>query len=108
MHPEMLRALARARHADLLSEHPTRGWPTVRLGHHPPRFHRSRQRVGSVLIWQAHASSATNGPRSSWLTNSPDNRLSAKGLVHGRRRARRRSDAEPATYRVTRLYLTTT
>jgi hypothetical protein len=51
MHPELLRALARARHADLLSEHPTRGWPTVRLGHDSPRFRRSRQRVGSVLIW---------------------------------------------------------
>lgn len=51
MHPELLRALARARHTDLLNEHPAQGWPTVRLGHHPPRFRRSRQRVGSLLIW---------------------------------------------------------
>jgi len=51
MHPELLRALARARHTDLLNEHPTRGWPTVRLRHHSPRLPRSRRRVGSLLIW---------------------------------------------------------
>jgi hypothetical protein len=51
MHPELLRALARARHADLLNEHPTRERPRVRLGHRSRRFRRSRQRVGSLLIW---------------------------------------------------------
>lgn len=50
MHPELLRALARARHTDLLNEHPTQGWPTVRPGHQSPLFRRSRQRVGSLLI----------------------------------------------------------
>jgi hypothetical protein len=51
MHPELLRALGKARHEDLLSERRTRGQPRVRLGHHSPRFPRSRQRVGSLLIW---------------------------------------------------------
>jgi hypothetical protein len=51
MHPEMLRALARARHEDLLNGHRTRGQSKVRLDKHLPRFARSRQRVGSLLIW---------------------------------------------------------
>jgi hypothetical protein len=51
MHPEMLRALARARHEDLLNGHRTRGQPKVRPDNHLPRFARSRQRVGSLLIW---------------------------------------------------------
>ena len=51
MHPELLRALAKARHEDLLSERRTRGHQKVRLDNHSPRFSRSRQRVGSLLIW---------------------------------------------------------
>jgi hypothetical protein len=51
MHPEMLRALAKARHEDLLSDHRARGQPRVRPDNHLPRFARSRQRVGSLLIW---------------------------------------------------------
>lgn len=51
MHPELLRTLAKARHEDLLNERRTRGQPRVRLDDHSPRFTRSRQRVGSLLIW---------------------------------------------------------
>jgi len=51
MHPELLRALARARHEDLLHERRTRGQPRVRRDHHSSPFARSRQRVGSLLIW---------------------------------------------------------
>jgi hypothetical protein len=51
MHPEMLRALARARHEDLLNGHRTRGQPKVRPKNHLSPFARSRQRMGSLLIW---------------------------------------------------------
>jgi hypothetical protein len=51
MHPDMLRALARARHDDLLAGHRIRGRPSARPSNHVPRFARSRQRVGSLLIW---------------------------------------------------------
>ncbi len=51
MHPELLRALAKARHEDLLNERPTRGHSRVLVDDHSPRFPRSRQRVGSLLIW---------------------------------------------------------
>jgi hypothetical protein len=51
MHPELLRALAKARHEDLLNERRTRAQPRVRLDDHSPRFPRSRQRVGALLIW---------------------------------------------------------
>jgi hypothetical protein len=51
MHPEMLRALARARHEDLLNGHRTRGQPKALPNNDLPRFARSRQRVGSLLIW---------------------------------------------------------
>jgi hypothetical protein len=51
MHPELLRALAKARHEDLLDERRTRRQSRVRLEDHSPRFARSRQRVGSLLIW---------------------------------------------------------
>jgi hypothetical protein len=44
----MLRALARARHEDLLNGHRTRGLPKVRLDKHLPG---SRRRAGSVFIW---------------------------------------------------------
>jgi hypothetical protein len=51
MHPELLRALANARHEDLLDAHRSRGQPATRHHDHAPRFSRSRQRVGSLLIW---------------------------------------------------------
>ncbi len=51
MHPETLRALAKARHEDLLTERRPRGQPAVRIHDRSPRFHGSRQRVGAVLIW---------------------------------------------------------
>jgi hypothetical protein len=50
MHPELLRALAKARHDDLLDERRSRGQPRVRLNNQSPRLHRSRQQVGSLLI----------------------------------------------------------
>ena len=50
MHPELLRALGRARHEDLLNERQTRR-PRVRLDDDAPRFPRARQRVGSLFIW---------------------------------------------------------
>jgi hypothetical protein len=51
MHPELLRALANARHEDLLTAGRSRGQPHVHRHDQPPRFPRSRQRVGSLLIW---------------------------------------------------------
>ena len=51
MHPDLLRALAKARHQDLLSGHPTRRQGRVRLEDNAPQFARSRRRVGSLLIW---------------------------------------------------------
>lgn len=51
MHPELLRALAKARHEDLLREGRNRGHPTVKLDDQSPLFPRSRQRVGALLIW---------------------------------------------------------
>jgi hypothetical protein len=51
MHPELLRALAKARHEDLLNRRQTRRQPRVRLGDQSRPFPRSRQRIGSVLIW---------------------------------------------------------
>jgi hypothetical protein len=50
MHPEMLRALGRARHEDLLKAHRPRGQPGARVTDQEPRFDRSRQRLGSLLI----------------------------------------------------------
>lgn len=49
MHPELLRALARARHNDLLGIHQTRGRTDRRFAR-IPRFARSRERLGYVLI----------------------------------------------------------
>jgi hypothetical protein len=51
MHPELLRALGQARHEDLLRKSRNRGQSSLRPDHHLPRFTRSRQRVGSLLIW---------------------------------------------------------
>jgi hypothetical protein len=50
MPPDLLRALGKARHEDLLSGRLTRGQPRVRLGHNAPRFSRSRRWVDSLLI----------------------------------------------------------
>jgi hypothetical protein len=50
MHPDLLRALARARHNDLLDTHPSRGQPKVRLSGPPPLFSRARHRLGALLI----------------------------------------------------------
>jgi hypothetical protein len=50
MHPEMLRALARARHEDLLYVHRAQRQPRARPDSRSPRFARSRQRMGSLLI----------------------------------------------------------
>ena len=51
MHPELLRALAKARHDDLLNERRSRGQPALRHRDHSPRLLRPRRRVGSLLIW---------------------------------------------------------
>jgi hypothetical protein len=51
MHPELLRALAKARHEDLLNGRRTRRQPRARLDDGSPRFPRSRQRAGTLLIW---------------------------------------------------------
>jgi hypothetical protein len=51
MHPELLRALSKARHEDLLNERRARRQPRVRPDDDSPLFPRSRQRVGSLLIW---------------------------------------------------------
>jgi len=54
MHPEMLRALGKARHEDLLNERRARRQPRAGFDGDSPRFPRSRQRVGSLLIWLAN------------------------------------------------------
>jgi hypothetical protein len=51
MHPELLRALAKARHDDLLEEHRSRGQPKLRSSDSSQRFVRSRRRIGALLIW---------------------------------------------------------
>jgi hypothetical protein len=51
MHPELLRALGKARHEDLLSARRSRGQPRLRPDDRSPRFARPRRRVGSLLIW---------------------------------------------------------
>ena len=51
MHPELLRALAQARHHDLLDDRRARGQPRVRHGDHSPRLSRARRRLGSLLMW---------------------------------------------------------
>jgi hypothetical protein len=51
MHPELLRALGRARHEDLLNRSRNRVQPRGRPDHYLSAFTRSRQRVGSLLIW---------------------------------------------------------
>jgi hypothetical protein len=51
MHPEMLRALAKAKHRELLDLSRAQGQRKARLVHHSTLFARSRKRVGSLLIW---------------------------------------------------------
>jgi hypothetical protein len=51
MHPELLRALGQARHEDLLNTRRSRSQPRLRVSGQAPRFGRSRQRLGSLLIW---------------------------------------------------------
>ena len=50
MHTDLLQALAKARHDDLLNTHPGRGQPRARFKEHGPLFTRSRHRLGSLLI----------------------------------------------------------
>ena len=50
MHPELLRALAKARHADLLSEGRPPWHPRAGPDYHLPRIVRARQWAGSLLI----------------------------------------------------------
>ena len=49
MHPELLRALAQARHEDLLSRQP-RDQPRFQINDHSPSFAHLRHRMGSLLI----------------------------------------------------------
>jgi hypothetical protein len=51
MHPDLLRALAEARHQDLLDERRTSWQPRIQRDDHSMRLPRARQRVGSLLIW---------------------------------------------------------
>jgi hypothetical protein len=51
MHPELLRALAKARHQDLLNKPRTQAQTRLRLDDPSPRFSRSRRRVGALLVW---------------------------------------------------------
>jgi hypothetical protein len=50
MHPELLRALAQARHEDLLHERRSRGQPFLRSRDGSRLFPRSRRRMGALLI----------------------------------------------------------
>ena len=50
MHPDLLRALAKARHEDLLNTHPSRGQPAARTSGQLPLIPASRRRLGSLLI----------------------------------------------------------
>ncbi len=50
MHPDLLRALARARQDDLLNTYPAPTRPKVRLSERLPLVSRTRHRVGALLI----------------------------------------------------------
>ena len=50
MHPELLRALAKARHDDLLDEHRSRGQPMRNSQDGLRLIPRSRRRMGAMLI----------------------------------------------------------
>jgi hypothetical protein len=51
MHPDLLRALAKTRHEELLAKRQSPGHTRVRRDAHSPRFVRSRKRLGALLIW---------------------------------------------------------
>ena len=50
MHPDLLRALAKARHDDFLNTYPVRKQPRAPFRRHLPLFFRSRHRLGALLI----------------------------------------------------------
>ena len=52
MHPDLLHALGRARHNDLLNVHPARGQPRIRVRPDPhlTPLSRARLRLGCLLI----------------------------------------------------------
>lgn len=50
MHPDLLRALAQARHEDLLNNRPVARATKARLHDQAQRFPRARRKVGSLLI----------------------------------------------------------
>jgi hypothetical protein len=49
MHPELLRALGKARHEELLNASRDQGLP--RLHNRSPRFSRFRERISILLVW---------------------------------------------------------
>jgi hypothetical protein len=51
MHPDLLRALAKTRHEELLAKRHNPGHPRVRRDANSPLFVRSRKRLGTILIW---------------------------------------------------------
>jgi hypothetical protein len=51
MHPDLLRALAKTRHEELLAKRQNPGRPRVRPDANSPLFVRSRKRLGTLLIW---------------------------------------------------------
>ena len=51
MHPELLRALGKATHEDLLNERRASRQSRIRPDRRSPMLARSRHRVGSLLIW---------------------------------------------------------
>ncbi len=51
LHPDVLRTLAEARHADLLNGRRSRRPVQVRSHWHLPRLRRARRLVGSLLTW---------------------------------------------------------
>ena len=50
MHPELLRALAKTRHEELLARRQNPGHSRARQNSHSPRLVRARRRLGSLLI----------------------------------------------------------
>lgn len=69
MHPELLRALAKARHEDLLNDRVLHPASAARRRERSPRFPRARRRVGSLLIG---AGARLIGARPGELTLVPD------------------------------------
>jgi hypothetical protein len=51
MHPDLLRALAKTRHEELLAKRQNTVHPRVRRDARSTRFVRSRTRLGSFLMW---------------------------------------------------------